>query len=104
MLFRREDVFKPITNLINGERARVLLTKIMLQKPDLIIMDEPTNNLDIASSDIIDNVLNEYKGTLLLISHDRYFVDSVCTKVWYLANQKLKKFNGNYSQFRTCLG
>ena len=100
VLFRKDDVFKKIACLSNGEKARLLLTKLMLSNPNFLIFDEPTNNLDIVSTDIFLDTLKEYKGTVLLVSHDRYFIDQLCSSTWYLADKHVITFPGNYSKFK----
>ena len=74
-LFRGEEVFKQVSALSGGERARVLLLRLMLSKANFLLLDEPTNHLDISSCEALENALQDYPGTLLMISHDRYFID-----------------------------
>ncbi len=88
-LFSGDDVFKPISALSGGERARVALAKLTLQGANLLVLDEPTNHLDIPSQEILQEVLNHFSGTILLVSHDRYFVDALATQVWALEDGHL---------------
>jgi len=103
MLFRGDDIYKKIGHLSNGERSRVILSKLVIKKPDILILDEPTNNLDIASSDKLIEVLKSYEDTILLISHDRFLIDALCSSVWYLADGSITAFAGNYEEFMNSL-
>ncbi|QBD78088.1 ABC transporter ATP-binding protein [Ktedonosporobacter rubrisoli] len=100
-LFSGDDVFKLIGSLSGGERSRVALAKLTLQGPNLMILDEPTNHLDLQSRQFLEEVLNEYEGTLLFVSHDRYFIDSLATKVWAIEDGVLIPYLGNYTDYRT---
>jgi ATP-binding cassette, subfamily F, member 3 len=100
-LFSGDDVFKQIGTLSGGERSRVALAKLTLQGPNLMVLDEPTNHLDLQSRQFLEEVLGEYEGTLLFVSHDRYFIDSLATKVWAIEDQTLRPFMGNYTEYRT---
>lgn len=86
-LFTNEDVFKYIKDLSGGERGRVSLAKLMLSNANFLILDEPTNHLDITSKEILENALNSYTGTVLFVSHDRYFINSTATRIIELANK-----------------
>jgi ATP-binding cassette subfamily F protein 3 len=88
-LFSGEDVFKPISALSGGERARVALAKLALRGANFLVLDEPTNHLDIPSQEILQAVLNNFPGTILLASHDRYFIDALATQVWALEDETL---------------
>jgi ATP-binding cassette subfamily F protein 3 len=99
-LFSGEDVFKPIRALSGGERSRVALAKLALQGPNLLVLDEPTNHLDLQSRQFLEEVLSEFEGTLLFVSHDRYFIDSLATKVWVIEDGVLVPYLGNYSEYR----
>lgn len=88
-LFRGDDVFKPISALSGGERARVALAQLALRGANLLMLDEPTNHLDISSQEILQEVLNDFPGTILLVSHDRYFMDALATQVWALEDGQL---------------
>lgn len=100
-LFSRDDVFKPIGALSGGERSRVALAKLTLQGSNLMILDEPTNHLDLQSRQFLEEVLSEFEGTLLFVSHDRYFIDSLATKVWAIEDGVLNSYMGNYTEYRT---
>jgi len=88
-LFSGDDVFKPINTLSGGERARVALAKLTLQGANFLVLDEPTNHLDIPSQEILQEVLDDFSGTILLVSHDRYFIDALATQVWALEDGNL---------------
>ena len=100
-LFSGDDVFKPIGALSGGERSRVALAKLTLQGSNLLILDEPTNHLDLQSRQFLEEVLGEFEGTLLFVSHDRYFIDSLATKVWVIEDGVLIPYMGNYTEYRT---
>jgi ATP-binding cassette subfamily F protein 3 len=100
-LFSGDDVFKRIGSLSGGERSRVALAKLTLQGSNLMILDEPTNHLDLQSRQFLEEVLREYEGTLLFVSHDRYFIDSLATKVWVIEDGVLIPYLGNYTEYRT---
>ena len=97
--FSDEDMDKPISILSGGEKTRVLLGKLLLKKPTLLLLDEPTNHLDSEAIEWLEVFLKQYKGTVILISHDRYFLDQVVGRVFEVHNKKLKSYNGNYSKF-----
>jgi len=97
--FNDEDMNKPISILSGGEKTRVLLGKLLLKKPTLLLLDEPTNHLDAEAIEWLEFFLKQYKGTVILISHDRYFLDQVVNRVFEIHNKKLKSYNGNYSDF-----
>src|SRR5437660_2495462 len=99
-LFSGDDVFKPIGSLSGGERSRVALAKLTLQGSNLLILDEPTNHLDLQSRQFLEEVLGEFEGTLLFVSHDRYFIDSLATKVWVIEDGILFPYMGNYTEYR----
>jgi len=90
---------KPISILSGGEKTRVLLGKLLLKKPTLLLLDEPTNHLDSEAIEWLEVFLKQYKGTVILISHDRYFLDQVVNRIFEIHNKKLKTYNGNYSDF-----
>ncbi len=100
-LFSRDDVFKPIGALSGGERSRVALARLTLQGSNFMILDEPTNHLDLQSRQFLEEILSEFEGTLLFVSHDRYFIDSLATKVWALEDGVLNVYQGNYTEYRT---
>ena len=98
-LFTDDDVFKYIRDLSGGERGRVSLAKLMLSNANLLILDEPTNHLDITSKEILENALNSYTGTVLFVSHDRYFINSTATRIIELANKTVVNYIGNYDYY-----
>ncbi len=100
-LFSGDDVFKSIGSLSGGERSRVALAKLTLQGSNVLILDEPTNHLDLQSRQFLEEVLGEFEGTLLFVSHDRYFIDSLATKVWVIEDGVLIPYMGNYTDYRT---
>ena len=97
--FNDEDMDKPISILSGGEKTRVLLGKLLLKKPTLLLLDEPTNHLDSEAIEWLEVFLKQYKGTVILISHDRYFLDQVVNRIFEIHNKKLKTYKGNYSDF-----
>ena len=97
--FTDEDVFKSIKSLSGGEKGRVSLCKLMLSDANFLILDEPTNHLDMESKDILERALNDYDGTLLFVSHDRYFVNKVATKVLELTDNGVNEYLGNYDYY-----
>ena len=101
-LFTNEDVFKYIKDLSGGERGRVSLAKLMLSNANFLILDEPTNHLDITSKEILENALNSYTGTVLFVSHDRYFINSTATRIIELANKTVVNYIGKgYTRSKT---
>lgn len=98
-LFTGDDVFKRISDLSGGERGRVSLAKLMLSEANFLILDEPTNHLDIASKEILEQALNRYTGTVLYVSHDRYFINQTATRILDLTNQSLVNYLGNYDYY-----
>jgi ATP-binding cassette subfamily F protein 3 len=98
-LFTYDQVRNPIHTLSGGERSRLQLAKLVLQKPNLLLLDEPTNNLDIASIEVLEETLEEFVGTVLVISHDRYFLDQVVDRVLELRNGRLTEFTGGYTDY-----
>ena len=99
LLFKNDDVFKPLSTLSGGERAKVLLTELMLSRANFLMLDEPTNHLDINSCEALQNALLEYEGTLLVVSHDRYLINSLADKIFYLTPDGILVFEGNYEAF-----
>lgn len=97
--FSEEELSKPVNVLSGGEKTRVALSKLLLKKPDVLLLDEPTNHLDTDSIEWLEGYLKQYKGTLLMISHDRYFLDQLVTRIFEIHNQTLYSYNGNYSAF-----
>lgn len=98
-LFTGEDVFKKISDLSGGERGRVSLAKLMLSPANFLILDEPTNHLDIQSKEILEDALRNYSGTVLFVSHDRYFINSVSTRIIELRDKTVYNFIGNYDYY-----
>ena len=98
-LFTGDDVFQPIHTLSGGERGRVSLAKLMLSEANFLILDEPTNHLDITSKEILEKALNSYTGTLLYVSHDRYFINQTATRILDLTNQAMVNYIGNYDYY-----
>jgi ATP-binding cassette subfamily F protein 3 len=100
-LFSGDDVFKPVTALSGGERSRVALALLTLQGSNFLVLDEPTNHLDLQSRQFLEEVLSEFEGTLLFVSHDRYFIDSLATKLWVIEDGVLIPYMGNYTDYHT---
>lgn len=98
-LFTGDDVFKEISALSGGERGRVSLAKLMLSEANFLILDEPTNHLDIASKEILEEALNSYTGTVLYVSHDRYFINQTATRILDLTNQAVVNYIGDYDYY-----
>jgi len=99
-LFTGEEILRPVGSLSGGEQSRVALAKLMLLEANLLMLDEPTNHLDIASRDALERVLADYAGTLLLVSHDRYFLDKTAERILHLENGQIREYLGNYSTYR----
>ena len=97
--FKGDDVFKEISLLSGGEKGRVVLTEILLKQANLLILDEPTNHLDIASKEVLEDALNQFEGTIFFISHDRYFINKVATRVIELMSTKAISYDGNYDTY-----
>lgn len=98
-LFTNDDVFKPVSLLSGGEKGRVSLAKLMLSKANFLLLDEPTNHLDIVSKEILETALNNYTGTVLYVSHDRYFINKTATRIMDLTNHKLLSYDGDYQYY-----
>ncbi|MDY5306418.1 ABC-F family ATP-binding cassette domain-containing protein [Fusobacterium gastrosuis] len=99
-LFREDDIYKKISSLSGGEKARVAFMKLMLEKPNFLILDEPTNHLDIYSREILMDSLESYPGTILVVSHDRNFLDSIVNKIYELKEIGVEAFDGDYEQYK----
>ena len=99
--FDQDDFTREITTLSGGQKTRVALGKLLITKPDLIILDEPTNHLDMNAIMWLENYLLNYKGTVFIVSHDRYFLDKIVNKVFELENGKMTTFTGNYTDYAT---
>ncbi|MEX2425565.1 MAG: ABC-F family ATP-binding cassette domain-containing protein [Thermomicrobiaceae bacterium] len=98
-LFSDDDVFKPVSALSGGERSRLALTKLTLEEANFLILDEPTNHLDIESREALELLLAAYDGTILFVSHDRYFIDVIATRVWAIEDGQITAHVGNYSDY-----
>ena len=98
-LFSGDDVFKPVGDLSGGERSRVALAKLTLEGANFLLLDEPTTHLDIASQEILEEVLADFNGTILLVSHDRYLINALATQVWVIEDGELRVYDGNYSDY-----
>ena len=99
MLFQGEDVFKPLSTLSGGEKARCALCKLALSSSNVLLMDEPTNHLDMASREILEEALEEFEGTVICVSHDRYFINRIASEVWQIKDGALTRFDGNYDNY-----
>ena len=97
--FKEEDFDKQVSILSGGQKSRLSLSKLLLQKPDLLLLDEPTNHLDIDAIDWLEKFLKDYKGAILIISHDRYFLDNLVNRIFYLENKSINIYNSNYTKF-----
>ncbi|MGN0761834.1 MAG: ABC-F family ATP-binding cassette domain-containing protein [Aristaeellaceae bacterium] len=98
-LFTGDEVLMPISTLSGGEKGRVALTKLMLRKDNVLLLDEPTNHLDMDSREVLENALADFPGTILAISHDRYFINRFATRVWVLEEGGIKEYLGNYDDY-----
>lgn len=98
-LFTGDDVFKKIKILSGGEKARVALAKTLLSEANFLLLDEPTNHLDIQAIEVLVEALQNYEGSFVLVSHDRYFISRVANKIWYIEDKELKEYPGTYSEF-----
>jgi ATP-binding cassette subfamily F protein 3 len=98
-LFSGDDVFKKIKVLSGGEKARVALAKVIAAKGNFLMLDEPTNHLDMMSVEMLIEALNRYEGTMILVSHDRYFISQTANKIWYIEDHKIKEFVGTYDEY-----
>jgi len=98
-LFSGDDVFKLVGDLSGGERSRVALAKLTLEGANFLLLDEPTIHLDIASQEILEEVLADFNGTILLVSHDRYLINALATQVWAIEDGKLRVYDGSYSDY-----
>ncbi|MEG0985779.1 MAG: ABC-F family ATP-binding cassette domain-containing protein [Clostridia bacterium] len=98
-LLTGDDVFQPIGTLSGGEKGRVALTKLMLKKDNLLLLDEPTNHLDMDSREVLEHALDEFPGTILTVSHDRYFINRVCDRVVEMSPNAVQEFIGNYDDY-----
>ena len=101
-LFTGDDVFRRVSTLSGGERGRLALAKLSLSDANLLLLDEPTNHLDLPTQEVLESVLSNFPGTILLVSHDRYLIDSLATQIWEVEpqGQRLQVFKGSYTQFK----
>ncbi len=99
MGFRDFDTDRIIDNLSGGEKTRLAMAKLLLEEPDLLILDEPTNHLDLDTLAWLEDYLKSYKGTIIIVSHDRYFLNKLCTKIFEIENKRLTIYKGNYSSY-----
>jgi ATP-binding cassette subfamily F protein 3 len=101
-LFTGDDVFKEINVLSGGERGRLALACLALQGANLLLLDEPTNHLDLPAQEVLQTILGDYKGTILLVSHDRYLIDALATQIWDVMPEQhtMRIFRGSYSEYR----
>ncbi len=102
-LFQGEDVFKSVGNLSGGEQSRLRLCMLMDEKINLLILDEPTNPLDIASREWVEAAIEEFEGVLLFVSHDRYFIEKFAERIWLLEDGTVRDFKCGYSKYRSIL-
>lgn len=98
-LFRGDDVFKLISTLSGGEKARISILKLMLSQANFLLLDEPTNHLDITSREALENAIADYDGTVFIISHDRYFINKLADRLYYMDNGGITEYSGNYDYF-----
>ena len=98
-LFSDEDVFKKIKVLSGGEKSRVALAKTLISEANFLLLDEPTNHLDFQSENILIQALQQYKGTFVIVSHNRHFISQTANKVWYIEDREIKEYPGTYEEF-----
>ena len=98
-LFTGDDVFAPVSTLSGGEKGRVALTELMLRRDNVLLLDEPTNHLDMDSREVLENALSDFPGTIIAVSHDRYFINRFAEKVWALDGQEIREYLGNYDSY-----
>ncbi|MCA9979715.1 MAG: ABC-F family ATP-binding cassette domain-containing protein, partial [Anaerolineales bacterium] len=97
--FQGDDVFKKIGSLSGGERGRLALAVLALQNANLLLLDEPTNHLDVTSQELLQETLEQFEGTILLVSHDRYLIDHLATQIWAIEGGELVVYKGNYQAY-----
>lgn len=98
-LFTGDEVFAPVSTLSGGEKGRVALTELMLRRDNVLLLDEPTNHLDMDSREVLEDALNGFQGTIIAVSHDRYFINRFADRVWVLDGQEVKEYLGNYDSY-----
>jgi ATP-binding cassette subfamily F protein 3 len=100
-LFSGEEVFKKIKVLSGGEKSRVALAKVLISEANFLLLDEPTNHLDMQSVNILIQALQQYEGTYVVVSHDRYFVSHIANKIWYIEDHEIKEYPGSFDEYET---
>jgi len=103
-VFSDDDVFKPISALSGGERSRLAIALLLLRRANFLVLDEPTNHLDVRTRETLETMLREFDGTILFVSHDRFFVDRLATMVWAIEDGEIKPYFGNYTDYQRALG
>ena len=103
-LFSGDDVYKHINELSGGERSRLALSVLLLEQANFLILDEPTNHLDIHARETLEQMLNDFDGTILFVSHDRYFMDRIATGLWIVEDESISVEIGNYTDYQRALG
>ena len=103
-LFSEDDVFKRVGSLSGGERSRLALAVLLLQQANFLVLDEPTNHLDINARETLEEMLTAFDGTILFVSHDRYFIDKIATRIWAIEDEGIKTYLGNYTDFQRARG
>jgi ATP-binding cassette subfamily F protein 3 len=103
-LFSGDDVYKPVGGLSGGERSRLALALLLLQHANFLVLDEPTNHLDISAREALEEMLSDFEGTILFVSHDRYFIDRIATRVWAIHDGEFRMYLGNYTDYQRHLG
>jgi ATP-binding cassette subfamily F protein 3 len=98
-LFSGEEVFKKIKVLSGGEKSRVALAKVLISQANFLLLDEPTNHLDMQSVNILIQALQQYEGTYVVVSHDRYFVSNIANKIWYIEDYEIKEYHGSFDEY-----
>lgn len=102
-LFSGDDVFKKIKVLSGGEKSRVALAKVLLSQANFLLLDEPTNHLDMQSVNILIQALQQYEGSYIVVSHDRYFVENIANKIWYIEDHQIKEYPGTFEEYNIWL-
>ena len=100
-LFSGEEAFKKIKVLSGGEKSRVALAKVLISEANFLLLDEPTNHLDMLSVNILIQALQQYEGTYVVVSHDRYFVSEIANKIWYIEDEEIKVYPGTFDEYET---
>jgi ATP-binding cassette subfamily F protein 3 len=99
VLFTDEDVYKEVSRLSGGERARLMMLVIMLERANTLLLDEPTNHLDLSSKEALDSAVKDFEGTVILVSHDRYFLNKTADRILELTPDGITSYNGNYNDY-----